>query len=243
MCGRFAMNGDVNEAINDWIAEGNSFADWSVAKWLDWQPSWNIKPTQQIPILFESAKDGEDVAQRLETAYWSLIPSWSKTLKLKYPTFNARAEGVTEKPTWKGPLKAHRSIVLSNGYFEWQTAADGKTKTPYFIHDPDASVIGFAGLYSWWPDPTKAAADENRWTLTATILTSDAVQTLADIHDRNPVILPRHMWAPWIDASVSGDQGLVDEAVAAGIAEASRLVFDQVAPVRGDGPHLVESVN
>jgi len=236
------MNDEVNTAITEWVQAGNSFKDWTVEKWLDWNPSWNIKPTQQIPVLAET-KHGDDEPQlRLETAYWSLVPSWSKTLKLKYPTFNARAEGITEKATWKGPVKSHRLIVLANGYFEWQTAADGKTKTPYFIHHPEASVIGFAGLYSWWPDPEKAPDDDSRWRLTATILTSDAVQTLADIHDRNPVILPQHMWEHWIDPTVVGDQALVDDAVAAGVREAEQLAFDQVAPLRGDGPQLVEPI-
>jgi putative SOS response-associated peptidase YedK len=36
--------------------------------------------------------------------------------------------------------------------------------------------------------------DESRGALTATIITSDAVETLADIHGRNPVIFPEHTW-------------------------------------------------
>ncbi|WP_281271710.1 SOS response-associated peptidase [Gryllotalpicola protaetiae] len=240
MCGRFSMNSEVNESITEWVREGYRMEDWRPDRL--WDPSWNIKPTQPIPLLFESAKGSDEPTPRFEPAHWSLVPSWSKTLKLKYPTFNARTEGITEKATWKGPLKSHRGIVLANGYYEWQTNPDGKTKTPYFIHHPEAPIIGFAGLYSWWPDPAKAETDEDRWTLTATILTSDAVQTLADIHDRNPVILPEHMWRHWIDATVTGDQALVDDAVAAGVREAEQLVFDQVAPLRGDGPQLVEPI-
>jgi len=238
MCGRFAMDDKVNELITEYVAAGGRASDWKPGTWT---PSWNIKPTQQIPVLAET-KHGDDEPQlRFETAYWSLVPSWSKTLKLKYPTFNARAEGITEKNTWKGPLKSHRAIVLANGYYEWQTASDGK-KTPYFIHHPEAPVIGFAGLYSWWPDPEKSSDDDSRWKLTATILTSDAVQTLADIHDRNPVILPQEMWEHWIDPTIVGDQALVDEAVRAGVAQAGELIFDQVAPLRGDGPELIEPV-
>lgn len=41
--------------------------------------------------------------------------------------------------------------------------------------------------------------DPGRWTLTATIVTSDAVPTLGGVHDRNPVILPEHMWLQWLD--------------------------------------------
>jgi putative SOS response-associated peptidase YedK len=101
--------------------------------------------------------------------------------------------------------------------------------------------MGFAGLYSWWPDRSKPDDDPDRWVLTATIVTSDAVQTLADIHDRNPVILPQQKWEQWLDPSLVGDQALVDEAVRAGVAEASTLTFDAVAPfgVRDDGSQLI----
>lgn len=61
-----------------------------------------------------------------------------------------------------------------------------------------------------------------------TILTYDAVQTLADIHHRTPLILPEARWLHWLDPSIGGDQTLVGYAVRAGAAEAETLRFDQV---------------
>jgi putative SOS response-associated peptidase YedK len=121
--------------------------------------------------------------RRLEPARWSLVPSWSKELKLKYPTFNARSEGIAEMATWKGPLKSHRALVPATGYYEWQTFADGK-KVPHFVHDPSGEQLVFAGLYSWWKKHTLPDDHPDVWTLTATILTSDAVDELLHIHDR-----------------------------------------------------------
>jgi putative SOS response-associated peptidase YedK len=239
MCGRFAMDDTVNEMVTEFVEKtGRTPSEWRPG----WTPSWNISPTESIPLLFESRKGDAEPVIRFEPAYWSLVPSWSKTLKQKFPTFNARAEGIAEKSTWRGPVKSHRAIVLANGYYEWQ--GEKGHKTPFFIRHPEDRVIGFAGLYSWWADPEKPKDDESRWTLTATILTSDAVQTLADIHDRNPVILPEHMWEHWIDPSVTGDQDLVDEAVRAGVSMASELAFDEVAPLASgaDGPELVRPV-
>jgi putative SOS response-associated peptidase YedK len=233
------MDDTVNELITEFVADtGRKPEEWHPG----WQPSWNIAPTEDVPVLFESAnKDGE-ILPRFEAAYWSLVPAWSKTLKLKYPTFNARAEGIVEKSTWRRPVQSHRAIILANGYYEWQGPKG--SKTPFFIRSPENQVVGFAGMYSWWPDPSKAEDDASRWVLTATILTSDAVQTLADIHDRNPVILPQTMWAQWIDSTVTGDQDLVDLAVKAGVAEAETLVFDEVAPLGrdADGPELIVPV-
>ncbi|TQL46662.1 putative SOS response-associated peptidase YedK [Homoserinimonas aerilata] len=231
MCGRFAMNKETNELIEEFVAAGGD--------WRDWRPGWNIKPTQEIPIVVESTKTGE-LVRRLEPARWSLVPSWSKTLKLKFPTFNARSEGIAEKATWRGPLKSHRCLVPMTGYYEWRTDPDG-TKTPHFIHLP-GETLAMAGLYSWWPDPALPQDDPARWNLTATILTADAVDELIGIHDRNPVPLPRDWWDDWLNPELEGDQSFVDAAVQAALPVAQSLEFYEVAPLRGDGPELLEPV-
>jgi hypothetical protein len=79
-----------------------------------------------------STKGGETVERRFEPAYWSLVPSYSKTLKLNFSTHNAKTEGIMAKSTWKKPVELHRAIVFANGYYEWQGPKGHKT--PYFIH-------------------------------------------------------------------------------------------------------------
>jgi putative SOS response-associated peptidase YedK len=233
MCGRFAMNKETNDLITDFVAEGGDFRKWST--------SYNIAPTQTIPVVIESAKGGNDVTRRLEPARWSLVPSWSKELKLKFPTFNARSEDIATKATWKGPLRAHRALVPATGYYEWQTYSDG-AKVPHFIHNPAGEQLVLAGLYSWWKDHSKPDDDPDAWTLTATILTSGAVDELLHIHDRNPVMLPESWWDRWLDPKVEGTQELVDAAVQAALPVAAGLEVYEVAPLRGDGPQLMEPV-
>jgi putative SOS response-associated peptidase YedK len=231
------MDDRVNEQITEFVrSTGRQPGEWSPG----WEASYNIAPTEQIPLLLDSAKTGE---LRFESARWSLVPAWSPTLKLPFPTFNARAEDMAEKRTWQKPLRSHRAIVLARGFYEW-TGEKGH-KRPWFMSYPDGALMGFAGLYSWWPDPAKDSDDPERWTLTATIVTSDAVQTLAGIHDRNPVILPEDMWLHWIDPTIVGDQAFVDEAVRAGVAEAEQLRIDQVRPfgAKANGPELIEPVD
>jgi len=236
------MNDEVNAAIEQWVADGNSFKDWSVAEWQKtwWTPSWNIAPHAQAPLLFAQAHEDAPTELRAESAYWTLLSPWDKVPKDVKFKFNARSETAHELNSWRGPLKSHRGIVLANGYYEWQ--GDKPPKTPFFIRNPDEPILGFAALYSWWEDRAKPKDDESRWMLTTAFLTSDAVQTLEDIHDREPVILPRELWQQWLDPSVVGDKALVDQAVRAGVTQASHLVAHQVAPVRGDGPRLVEPI-
>jgi putative SOS response-associated peptidase YedK len=243
MCGRFALNDKVDEQIRHYVDAGNDFQQWTPAEWGKWEPSWNISPTDPAPFLFVQQR-GEALHLRFESARWGLVPHWSKTAEVKY-TFNARSEGLAGKPTWRTPLKRHRGVILANGYYEWQARAGQKRKTPFFIHDPAEDVIGFAALYSWWADPEKPADADDRWALTVTIITSDAIHTLAEIHDREPVILPRDLWAHWMDPTIVGTQALVDEAVAAGLAQAAELEPYEVSPFRvGDnGPQLVAPVD
>ena len=151
-------------------------------------PAWNIKPTNRVPVVLESAKGGDSPVRRLEPARWSLTPSYSKELKTKFATFNARSETAAEKATFRGSVKTKRAILPADAYFEWHT--EGKTKTPYAIHSPNDEILAFAGLYTWWPDKSLPEDHENYWTLTATILTRAAVGDVSELHDRTPVTLP-----------------------------------------------------
>jgi putative SOS response-associated peptidase YedK len=211
-------------------------------------PSWNIAPTQQIPIVVDTvpkdlAGSGADapVVRRVTSARWSLVPRFAKELKSKYPTFNARSETAADKPTFRSAVVRTRAIVPADGYYEWLTA--GKTKTPYFIVDPVEHEIAFAGLYSWWRPPVAEGDEAGEWMLTATILTRPAAGPAAKIHDRIPVMLPRSEWDTWLDPTIAGDQALVDHAVAASQPVLERLTLHEVAPLRGDGPDLIAPLN
>lgn len=178
MCGRFAISDSVNEDITAFVTQtGRKAEDWS---W-DWGARYNVKPTQQIPVLRDDADSRE---LRVDAAHWSLVPHWSPTLKLRFPTFNARTEGIVDKRTWAKPVKTSRAIIPAAGYYEW-TGAKG-SKQPWWIHAPGSSTIGFAGLYSWWQDRSVSDDDPARWLLTATICTAPAIEHLVGIHDRVP---------------------------------------------------------
>ena len=222
MCGRFAVDSEINELIEEFVAEGGSVHDWA--------PNFNVAPTDPVPVVRERVADGTRT-RSVEIGRWSLVPSWSKELKLKFPTFNARSESVSEKASFKGSVASKRALIPARGYYEWQTS--GTTKTPYFI-GPEEGHVAFAALYSWW-----RASSDAEWMLTATILTMDTVDELASIHDRNPVMLPRDWWDDWLNPELIGDQSFVDAAVAAAHPVASSLEFHRVDPVRGNGPELI----
>lgn len=234
MCGRFAASTAIKEAAEQFAAEhGRSTDAWST----NWTARYNIKPTNRIPVLIDSAKTDE---LRFETAHWSVIPPWEKTKKPKYPTFNAKAETLTTKPTWRGPIKRSRCIVLADGWYEW--TGPKTAKQPWYLHRGDQQTIGFAGLYSWWKDPD---GSDDPWLLTATIVTAAAPQELAGIHDRAPVLLPQSEWPTWLSPEVDGNEALVDEAVATSAALAETIDFYKVPRfgLHEDEPAMVEPLD
>ena len=232
------MDDRVDALIAAFVEEtGGRPEDWVA----DWRPSYNIRPTDEIPILLATPVDRTrpeaGIVHRAELARWWLTPPFARELKTRAPTFNARSETVVDRPSFRGSVPHRRAVIPAAGYYEWEKSASGST--PYFIHS-EGDLLYLAGLYSWWADPAADAADPARWHLTATILTRAAVGGLARIHDRTPLTLPADLVRTWVDPRVVGDRALVDAAVEAATPVAEALAFHRVAsPVTGDGPGLI----
>ena len=241
MCGRFAMDDTVNDLITEFVeTTGLPPQDWRA----DWKPSYNIRPTDPVPILLETPADRNDpggaTVRRAEVAQWWLTPSFAKELRGRHPLFNARSESVTEKPSFREPVKRQRAIIPAIGYYE--THDDGASKKPYFIQ-PAEGLLYFAGLYSWWADPARATDDPDRWHLTTTILTRAAVGEVSWVHDRTPVTLPRDLIDTWVDPKTLGDPAFVDAMVDAATPVAEGLEFHRIAsPIRGDSPEMIRPI-
>lgn len=206
-------------------------------------PSWNIAPTDPVRGIVHRRPRGEDddvaAVRQLRTLKWGLVPSWSKTKTGGARLINARQETVTVKPAFKTAAARRRALLPADGYFEWQKTPDGKI--PYFLHPEDGGQLAFAGLYELWPDPELPDDDPGKWLWTATVITTQATDTLGEIHDRCPVIVPAELQAAWLDCS-SGKADVARELLDA-MPEPHlepRVVSTAVNSVRNDGPELVE---
>lgn len=152
MCGQFVIT-DYKAAIRDAFSIDETFQD-------EVKPSWNVAPMQGIPFVSEQLREGE-LVRRLEITRWGLVPVWSKDRKVGARIINARSETVTEKPSFRTATAKHRALIPANGYYEWQKNTDG-WKTPHYLHGKDEDqLLGFAGLYEFWPNPTKAEDAED----------------------------------------------------------------------------------
>lgn len=224
MCGRFALDVELNDLIEAFLIAHNRLPA-LVSR-------WNISPGSEIPIVMEREGEGREIGP----ATWSLIPSWSKEGALKYPTFNARSETAAEKPTFRDSVKKHRCLIPMTGYYEWSMV--GGTKRPHFIHRPDNPVLAAAGLYSWWTNPATGITKA-----TAAMLTRDSESVLRDIHDRMPVFVDKDDFAAWLDPHNPNGRELLNGISEKTAQNASLFEYYPVNPLRGEGPDLVERMD
>ena len=211
MCGRFAMPWDP-ERLADRLGVDTDEAAGKVT------PSYNIAPGSTIAVIRRTA-DGRSL---LSGARWNLIPSWSDTGRLPYPTFNARIESAADRPAFRAAAYSGRILIPMLGYYEWD--AD---HTPHWFHARDGRMLLAAGLLSIW-----------RGTPTCTILTRQAEDRCALVHDRMPVLIPDTDSARWLDPARE-PHAILRAASQTARHMAGLLGSHQVAPLHGDGSKLI----
>ena len=157
-------------------------------------PRYNIAPTQQVAVV----RSGEGGARDLAMMRWGLIPHWSRDASMAAKMINARAETLTEKPSFRDAVQHRRCLVPADGFYEWRME-DGR-KQPFRIGMKGGAVFAFAGLWeSWTVTTTAAGLTEGDQVDTVTIVTTVANDKLRPIHARMPVILPPEAFDGWLD--------------------------------------------
>lgn len=131
-----------------------------------------IYPTNLAPVLIE---EREEVAPTLST--WG-FPKYNE----KGVIINARAESAFEKKTFRDSLLNRRCIIPSTGFYEWDS-----NKRKFLFRLEGTNALYMAGLYMYY-------RDEMRYV----ILTTDANDSMKDIHDRMPLVIPKNEIKTWI---------------------------------------------
>ena len=182
MCGRYRLS-----RRKEILAEhfGADISD------LEWEPRYNIAPTQPVPII---RRNGNALTRKASTVKWGLIPSWASDPGVGGRTINARSETAASRPSFREPLQNRRCLIPADGFYEWQRA--GKMKQPFCFEVTDGTLFAFAGLWDRWQSP------DGRIIETCAILTTTANELLTGIHDRMPVIVARDHYDRWLDPAM-----------------------------------------
>lgn len=154
-------------------------------------PRYNIAPSQKIAAVCSAG----NASQRLLTMLrWGLIPSWSKDPRIGNRMINARGETVADKPSFRSTFKHRRCLILSDGYYEWQSRGRQSPKQPYLIQMRDQQPFAMAGIWETWNDPNGTSVG------TCSIITTQANDLTQTVHDRMPVILEPSSYHDWLES-------------------------------------------
>ncbi|MFX3617135.1 MAG: SOS response-associated peptidase [Sporolactobacillus sp.] len=155
----------------------------------DYQPVYNIAPGQKILAVIN---DGTN--NRLGYLHWGLIPPWAKDKRIGYKLINARAESLAEKPSFRSAFSQKRCLIIADSFYEWKHDAEKKkTKTPFRFRLKSGELFAMAGLWERWQSP------QGKQLFSCTIITTEANERMAPIHERMPVILRKEDEPLWLN--------------------------------------------
>ena len=225
MCGRARLSSDVSE-IKVVFRIPPERPTPNIA------PSWNVAPTDPLPVVRYDAKDRQ---RSLEVMRWGLVPFWAKDIKVGFANINAKAEGIEHKPAFREAFRQRRCLVPVDNFYEWAKTASGKQ--PYAIALADRTLMALAGLWESWHSP---AGERIR---SFAIITKKPNELCAALHNRMPAILAPEVWPAWLGEDPADEARLKSLLVpypSAGLT--CWPVSQRVGNVRNNDPSLIEPI-
>lgn len=219
MCGRYTLATPEQELIEAFDVGALTF---------DWFARYNIAPGQKAPVVAQDRR-----GRRMGLLTWGLVPAW--TDEPRSGIVNARAESVAAKPSFREAFARRRCLVPADGFYEWRR--EGGAKIPWWFHPAQGGLVAFAGLWEKWSRP----GAEPRHTFT--IITTEASDEVAHVHDRMPVVVAGPDRDVWLDrASPPGRLAEIMRPAGRGTF-AGHPVSTRVNRTAEDDPSLIEPVD
>jgi putative SOS response-associated peptidase YedK len=194
-------------------------------------PNYNVAPTHPVLSIIRQGNEN-----RLDRLYWGLVPFWAKDKSIGPRMINARIETVTKKASFREAFKKRRCLIIADGFYEWKGAPGHKQ--PMFITLPSKEPFAFAGLWEKW-NP-KESDEVYR---SCAIITTDASESVREIHDRMPAILHPDAYKAWLDPenqNAESVQAILKDCLVGELV--SYPVSRMVNSVKNIGPACIEPI-
>ena len=137
-----------------------------------------IFPSNYVPVILTA--EGGYIARPMT---WGFPGYQGKQLLI-----NARAETAAEKPTFRDAIHNTRCIIPTSGFYEWTHDKKGKALEKYHFSTKGSPILYLAGLYKEFEDGARFV-----------ILTQEANEGMAVVHNRMPVVIRREQLADYIN--------------------------------------------
>jgi putative SOS response-associated peptidase YedK len=187
----------------DALVRGLPYDEFSDTR-IAFRPRYNIAPGQENPVVYLT-DDGPVLAEAL----------WGFERPRGGMTINARSETASRTAMFRDAFREGRCLVPADGFFEWRK--EGRVNQPYLFRTERGELFVMAGL-----------RQRGRYV----VLTRNAEGSVAEIHDRMPVLLRRSDARRWLD---EGKLGKPPEL-------ARTPVSPRVNRIENDDPECLEEV-
>ena len=105
--------------------------------------------------------------------------------------FNARAETLQDKASFKRPFKSQRCLVPVSGDYEW------KDKQPYYVHAEQP--LALAGLWDPWEGRGEGITP-------FAVIKTEPGETVRELHHRMPAVLSPGDYEAWLSPQSQPDE-------------------------------------
>ncbi|WP_330633592.1 SOS response-associated peptidase [Halocatena halophila] len=216
MCGRNSLFIDLEDLEQRFEAKVESEEAY--------ETRYNIAPGGRMEIITNNSPD------EIKRFHWGLIPFWAD--EPEEGIINARSETVDEKRVFEQSWESHPCLVLSTGFYEWQSK--GGSKQPYRIFREDDPAFAMAGIWDQWEGDSASIS-------CMSILTTEPNDLMKPIHDRMPVVLPKDAEDVWLSTGSEHRKEMCrpypDEDLAAD------PITTRVNNPQNDDPQVIESID
>lgn len=104
MCRRYSQKASTKEIATTFLAE--------IVEPFEPQEAYN--PKALVPVVVHSAKHQQ---REVRLFRWGLIPQWTKEDATGSKLYNARAETLNEKPSFRNSFVKRRCIILATSFY------------------------------------------------------------------------------------------------------------------------------
>jgi len=172
MCNRFIVAGERARDLLDALLVRESI-----------ESDLDIRPSDPVPVI---ARKRNRTGNELLMTNWGFIPANAREEGSPRLLINARAEGISEKPTFSEAFRNRRCIVPASAFFEFDD------DYRYRASLKSGATMALAGLF-------QERFFKGRSLVTSTVITVEPNPLIAGIHDRMPAILRPEDWERWLD--------------------------------------------
>jgi putative SOS response-associated peptidase YedK len=192
---------------------------------------YNVAPSQAVPYVLQ-----DRAGRHASLVKWGLVPFWADDPAIGNRLANARSDSVASKPSFRNAFKSRRGLMLGDLYYEWQVLTGQKVKQPWCIRLPDDAPFAMASLWEQWTPKTQPDAEP---LTTCCVITTEANEAIAPIHDRMPVLVHEADFDAWLDPKTPPAAAQALLRPFSGALQAFRVSTTVNAP-RNEGPACIE---